>query len=58
MADIERDVLQTFLAQLAASPSVGDGVVEALREQLSADKLPKPELLAQTYARASGQAIA
>lgn len=56
MADIESEVLETFLTQLATLEDVPPQVAESLATLLAADKLPKPEQLAALYANATGEA--
>jgi hypothetical protein len=55
MAGIEAEVLETFLAQLAQCSDVPDSLVSNVGELLAADKLPKPDQLADLYAKAAGE---
>lgn len=57
MAGIEADVLETFLAELARDVNVPNSLTSKLGELLAADKLPKPDQLADLYARAAGEAL-
>lgn len=55
MAGIEADVLETFLVQLAHCSDVPDSLVSSVGELLAADRLPKPDQLADLYAQAAGE---
>lgn len=55
MADIESEVLDTFLAALTDVDDVPPQVTESLSRLLAADKLPKPDQLVALYTEASGE---
>lgn len=55
MADIESEVLDTFLAELTALNEVPSQVTENLATLLAADRLPKPDELVALYTEASGE---
>lgn len=55
MAGIESEVLDTFLAELAALDDVPPQVTESLTTLLATDKLPKAEQLVALYTDASGE---
>ncbi len=55
MADIESEVLGTFLAELTALNEVPSQVTENLATLLAADRLPKPDELVALYTEASGE---
>lgn len=55
MAEIQSDVLATFLNQLEASSDVPSRVAEQLSTLLAQEKLPKPEELADLFAAESGE---
>lgn len=57
MANIESEVLETFLGQLQNTEAVPSGVAEQLGTLLAADKLPKAEQLAALYASDSGEPL-
>lgn len=55
MADIESEVLDTFLAALTDVDDVPPQVTESLARLLAADKLPKPDQIVALYTEASGE---
>lgn len=55
VAGIESEVLDAFLAELAAVDDVPTRVTESLAILLAADKLPKPDQLVAIYTDASGE---
>ena len=57
MAGIEAEVLETFLAQLAHCSDVPASLPSSVGELLAADKLPKPDQLADLYAKAGGESV-
>lgn len=58
MSSIEFRVLQTFLERLAANDQVNNSVVDGLRKELLADKLPKADRLAEIFTIGSGDILA
>lgn len=54
MSRIESEVLQTFTHRLHDVDEVPAAVVEQLGTLLSADKLPKPDVLVALFAAESG----
>lgn len=57
MASIEVEVLETFLAQLAQCNEVPASLASSIGELLAANKLPKPDQLADLYTRAIGESV-
>jgi len=55
MAGIEVEVLETFLAQLTHRSEVSAALAASVGELLAADKLPKPDQLADLYAKVAGE---
>jgi hypothetical protein len=58
VSNIESQVLQTFFERLDAADEVSDAVVEGLHDALSAEKLPRVELLVELFATGSGDTLA
>ena len=58
MAGLESDVLEEFTVRLQGCDAVPAAVVEQLRTLLTADKLPKPEMLVALYNAESGDRLA
>lgn len=57
MAGIEAEVLDTFLAQLAHNSDVPAALASSIGELLAADKLPKPDQLADLYTKTAGESV-
>jgi hypothetical protein len=57
MAGIEAEVLDTFLAQLTHCSDVPHSLASSVGQLLAADKLPKPEQLADLYAKTAGESV-
>lgn len=57
MAGIDGEVLETFLAQLKHRSEVSASLASSVGELLAADKLPKPDQLADLYAQVAGESV-
>lgn len=57
VAGIEAQVLEEFLARLSERSEVPDSLVSEVGKVLAADKLPKPDRLAELYSKATGEEL-
>lgn len=58
MAGTESDIMTDFFERLAGDAAVNDAIVAGLKEALAAERLPRPETLAELFATESGEPLA
>jgi hypothetical protein len=55
---LEESVFEEFFDLLSTADGITDGLLTTLRSELSAEKLPKAEQLAEHFANLTGEATA